>query len=110
VILFNNFVSSMLFAPLLLAVLYPRVAKGRLLYFHLLEPRQAKPRPVRFLGLGILTCATVGGLIAGNLLASGHWTPALFVAWGLETPTRAVEVGLGLLPFVALACLGLALL
>lgn len=110
IILFNNFVSSMLFAPLLLAVLYPRVAKGRLLYFHLLEPRPAKPRPVRFLGLGLLTCATIGGLVVGNLLASGHWTPDLFVVWGLESPTHAAEVGLGLLPFVVLACLGLALL
>lgn len=110
IILFNNFVSSMLFAPVLLAVLYPRVARGRLLYHHLLEPRQAKPRLVRFLGLGLLTCATIGGLIAGNLLASGRWTPSLLVSLGLVTQTKAAEVGLGLLPFLALACLGLALL
>jgi energy-coupling factor transport system substrate-specific component len=110
IVLFNNFVSSMLFAPLLLAVLYPRVARGRLLYLNLLGRRRAKPRPVRFLGLGLLTCASVGGLIAGNLLASGSWTPSLLVTLGLETQTRAAEVGLGLLPFVGLACLGLALL
>jgi len=110
IILFNNFISSMLFAPLLLAVIYPRVARGRLLYHHLLGPRPAKSRPVRLLGLGLLTCATTGGLIAGNLLASGRWTPSLLVLLGWVTQTRAAEVGLGLLPFVGLACLGLALL
>jgi energy-coupling factor transport system substrate-specific component len=110
IILFNNFVSSMLFAPLLLAVIYPRVAKGRLLYHNLLERKQPKPRPVRFLGLGLLTCATVSGLIAGNLLANGRWTPSLLVTLGWETQTRAAEVGVGLLPFIVLACLGLALL
>jgi energy-coupling factor transport system substrate-specific component len=110
IVLFNNFVSSMLFAPLLLAVIYPRVARGRLLYHNLLAPRQPKPRPVRLLGLGLLACATVGGLIAGNLLSSARWTPSLFVTLGWVTQTRAVEVGLGLLPFVVLACVGLALL
>lgn len=110
IILFNNFVSSMLFAPVLLSVIYPRVARGRLLYHHLQERRQTKPRSVRLLGLGLLTCATISGLIAGNLLASGRWSPSLFVNLGWTTQTKAVEVGLGLLPFVILACLGLALL
>src|SRR5262244_1116879 len=64
IVLFNNFVSSMLFAPLLLAVIYPRVARGRLLYHHLLAAKPAKPRPVRLLGLALLTGATVGGLVA----------------------------------------------
>ena len=110
IVLFNNFVSSMLFAPVLLAVIYPRVARGRLLYQNLLPPRLPRPRAVRLLGLGLLTCATTGGLIAGNLLASGRWTPSLFVTLGWVTQTKAVEVGLGLAPFIAIACLGLALL
>jgi len=53
IVLFNNFVSSMLFAPLLLAVIYPRVARGRLLYHHLLPPKPRKPRPLRFFGLSL---------------------------------------------------------
>jgi energy-coupling factor transport system substrate-specific component len=110
VILFNNFVASLLFAPLLLAVIYPRVAKGRLLYSHLLERPPTKPRPLRFFGLALLSGATIGGMVAGNLLSTGHWTPSLFVTWELTTPTRSAEVGLGLLPFIVLACVGLALL
>ena len=110
IILFNNFVSSMLFAPLLLAVIYPRVARGRLLYHHLLPPKPKKSRTLQFFGLSLLTCAAVGGLVAGNLLASGRWTPALFVSLGWETQNNAVEVGLGVAPFIGLAILGLALL
>lgn len=109
-IFFNNFVSSMLFAPLLLAVIYPRVARGRLLYHNLLPPKPEKSRLVRFLGLSLLTSATIGGLIAGNLLATDRWTPALLVSLGWETQNKAVEVGIGVAPFIGLAILGLALL
>ncbi|MCS6926431.1 MAG: QueT transporter family protein [Candidatus Binatia bacterium] len=110
IVLFNNFVSSVLFAPLLLAVLYPRVARGRLLYIHLLERPQAKPRLMRLSGLVLLTAASVGGLVVGNLLSAGRWTPGLFVEFGLTTQTRAAEVGVGLFPFVVLACVGVMLL
>src|SRR5215831_4127570 len=76
IILVNNFVSSMIFAPVLLTVIYPRVARGRLLYHHILPQRTPKPKIVRLVGLSFLTCASTGGMIAGNLLASGRWTPA----------------------------------
>ncbi len=65
---------------------------------------------IRLFGLGLLTCATISGLIAGNLLSSGSWTPTLFVTLGWVTETKAIEVGVGLLPFIVLACIGLALL
>ena len=110
VILFNNFVSSLLFAPLLLSVLYPRVARGRLLYHHIVERSSTRPRALRFIGLGLLSCATVSGFIVGNLLSSGRWTPELFVSMGWVTQTHSLEIGLGLLPFICLACTGLALL
>lgn len=110
IILFNNFVSSVLFAPLLLAVIYPRVERGRLLYHNLLPLKPKKSRALRVFGLGLLTCATVGGLIAGNLLSGGRWTPALLVSWGWETQNKAAEVGFGLAPFIGLAIFGLMLL
>ncbi len=110
IVLFNNFVSSMLFAPVLLAVIYPRVARGRLLYHQLVELPPPRPRAVRLTGLGLLTCATVGGLIVGNLLSSGQWVPELFTSLGWISDTGSREIGFGLLPFILLACLGLALL
>lgn len=109
-ILFNNFVSSMVFGPLLLSVIYPRVARGRLLYRNLLPPKSPKPKLLRLAGLGLLAGGAIGGLIAGNVLASGRWTPALIVTLGWETQNKAMEVGLGLTPFIGLAVLGLALL
>lgn len=110
IILFNNFVSSLLFAPLLLAVIYPRVERGKLLYRNLLPATPTKPGAIRFAGLALLTCATVGGLIAGNLLSSGRWTPAFIVTLGWETQSKAAEVGFGLIPFIGLAIVGLVLL
>jgi energy-coupling factor transport system substrate-specific component len=110
IILFNNFVSSMLFAPLLLAVIYPRVAKGHLLYTDLLVPAPPKSRPLRLLGLTFLTGATVGGLLVGNMLSSGRWVPELFVMMGWITETKSIEIGVGLLPFIIVACVGLLLL
>jgi energy-coupling factor transport system substrate-specific component len=109
-IFFNNFVSSMLFAPLLLAVIYPRVARGRLLYNNLLPSKPKQSRTLRFFGLSLLTCASIGGLVAGNLLATDRWTPALLVSLGWETQNKAMEVGVGVAPFIGLAILGLTLL
>jgi hypothetical protein len=110
IILFNNFVSSMLFAPVLLTVIYPRVLRGRLLYHHLLPPKTPKPKSVRMLGLVLLTCAATGGMVAGNLLASGHWTPAFLATFGWQTQIKSAEVGFGLAPFIGLGIIGLALL
>jgi energy-coupling factor transport system substrate-specific component len=110
IILFNNFVSSLLFAPLLLAVVYPRVERGRLLYRDLLPPTPAKSNAARFIGLSLLTSAAIGGMIAGNLLSRGRWTPAFIVALGWETQSKAAEVGFGLAPFIGLALIGLVLL
>lgn len=110
IILINNFVVAIILSPLLLALLYPRVQKGRLLYHHLLQRRPPRPQAVRIIGLLLLICATVGGLIAGNLISGGRWTPPLLAHLGIETQTRAAEVGLGLLPFIILAWCGLSLL
>jgi energy-coupling factor transport system substrate-specific component len=110
IILINNFVVAIILSPLLLAVLYPRVQKGHLLYHHFLPRRPPRPQAMRVIGLLLLMCATVGGLIMGNLISGGRWTPPLLAHLGIHTQTRAAEVGLGLLPFIILACCGLLLL
>lgn len=107
VVLVNNLVASLTLAPLLLAVLHPRIARARLLYRDLLGPRVPAPVWRRALGLVLLGSGTVGGYVAGQLIASHRWT----APWAdVVTASGATEVGFGVLPFLLVAVLGLACL
>ncbi|MCC6847705.1 MAG: QueT transporter family protein [Deltaproteobacteria bacterium] len=103
VVLVNNCVTALVLAPLLLAVLYPRVRRVRLLYDDVIGPRPALSRARRALGVGL---ALAGALVAfggGNLAAAGALPPSL-----------AASPNLGLaaivLPGLTLAAVGLVLL
>ena len=114
IVLVNNFVVAVVLTPFLLAVIYPRVKRGRLLYRDIL-PRPAAglaSRGVRWrrrLGLAIVVGATVAGMLAGNLLSTGAWHLP-FLAPAAANGTNAAAVGLGLLPVMLVLALGLALL
>jgi len=101
-VLWNNLVAAGVLAPLVLRVLYPRVKSGGLLYGDLVRA----PRPRRKWLLPIATTLTFGGHIAGNLIYAGYWLPPWVRVFGIETPSRAFEVGVGLAPLVlgAFAC------
>jgi energy-coupling factor transport system substrate-specific component len=103
----NNLVSASVLAPLLLRVLYPRVAKARLLYRDILPPRPAPSRARRALGLALVVGATPAAFLSGLLIASGRWHPAWAV---LHSASGGAEIGLGLLPILGLVALGCALL
>lgn len=103
----NNVVAALVLAPLLLRVLYPRIARARLLYSDLMEPRPRPSAPRRALGVTLVVVGTVGAFAAGQLIASGRWLPPWAV---VHSASGGAEVGLGLLPVLALAALGLALL
>ena len=114
IVLVNNFVVAVVLTPFLLAVIYPRVKRGRLLY------RDIVPRPAasvasaavrwrRRLGLAIVVSATIGGMVAGNLLSTGAWQLPLLPP-AAANGTNAAAVGLGLLPVMLVLVLGLALL
>jgi energy-coupling factor transport system substrate-specific component len=107
VILVNNFAVAIVLAPALLAVIYPRVAKARLLYTDI-APQTLAPLWRRRLGLGLAVLAVAVGLPLGEMLSTGA------VALPFEslptTATGAVEVGLGLLPAIILLIIALALL
>src|SRR5262245_6796767 len=106
-VLVNNLVVALVLGPFLLTVLYPRIRRARLLYRDLLGPRPPLPRWRAALGVALVVAGTGGGFAAGELIASGRW----LAPWAAHrTGTGAFEVGLGLVPFLAVAVSGLALL
>lgn len=107
VVLLNNLIAAGVLAPLVLRALHPRVARAQLLFTDVLETRA--PGPARAaVGLSLLLVGLVGGLVAGNLAATGAWVPPWVGASG--SPTHAPEVGFGVAPFVLLCVVGLLLL
>lgn len=107
VVLINNLVVAVVLGPFLLAILYPRIRRARLLYRDLLGPRPPVPAARAALGIAALVVGTAGAFAAGELIASGRWV----APWATHhTATGAFEVGFGLLPLLALAVAGLALL
>jgi hypothetical protein len=103
----TNLAAGCVLAPLLLAVLHPRLRHARLLYRDLLGPRPRRPAWRRTLGVVLVVVGTATAFGAGQLIAGGWWLPP----WApFATPTGALAVGIGLLPMLALAVAGLALL
>jgi energy-coupling factor transport system substrate-specific component len=105
VVLWNNLVAAGVLGPLTLRVLYPRVKSGGLLYTDLMQRRTRRAQN-RSVLLAAASALTFGGHVAGNLIYAGYWTPPWVQPFGIVTPSRAFEVGVGLAPFVvgAFAC------
>jgi energy-coupling factor transport system substrate-specific component len=108
IILVNNFVVAVILTPFLLAVLHPRLKRGRLLYRDIAPSRPRRSRTARRLALVVVAVATFGGLIAGNLISTGVWVLPGFPAGA--SATGALEVGVGLLPVILVLLLAVALL
>jgi energy-coupling factor transport system substrate-specific component len=104
IVLVNNFVTSAVLVPLLLAVLYPRVQKARLLYIDVLTPSPRAPLPRRVVGVGLAIAGTVAAFTLGNLVSSGWMAPL----GGALSPRLGFV--LTVLPALAVGTLGLALL
>jgi energy-coupling factor transport system substrate-specific component len=107
IVLTNNLVVALVLGPPLLAVLHPRISRARLLYRDLLGPRPPVPVWRAALGVTLVVAGTTSAFVAGQLIAGGRWV-APWAAY--RTATGAFEVGVGLLPLLALAVAGLALL
>jgi energy-coupling factor transport system substrate-specific component len=107
IVLVNNLSVAVVLAPLLLAVLYPRVRHARLLYRDVLGPRAPLPRWRALLGVSFVVVGTLAAFGAGELVASGRWRPPWVPC---RTASGACEVGFGLVPFLGLAIGGLGLL
>ncbi len=109
IILVNNFLVAVVLTPILLAVIYPRVKRGQLLYREIL-PRTPRPRWQRRIGLTIVVAATIGGMLCGNLLSTGRMTVPFLAHADTITTTRAADVGVGLLPLMLLLLVGIVLM
>lgn len=107
VVLLNNLIAAGVLAPLVLRALHPRVERARLLYSDVLDTH-VPGRHRAVLGVTLLFTGVLGGLVAGNLAATGVWQPPWVAPSG--SPTHAPEVGLGVAPFVLLCIVGLLLL
>lgn len=114
IILLNNFLVAVVLTPFLLAVIYPRVQRGRLLYRDIMRRPAGDGRPrrrsVRRLGLAIVVLATVAGMVLGNLLSTGQLQLGFLPPAAGATGSHAAAVGIGLLPVMAVLLLGVALL
>jgi len=103
----NTVLAASVLAPLLLRVLYPRIAKAHLLYRDILGPRPPRSRIRRGAGIAFVVVGTVAAFAAGQLIAGGGWHPP----WAIvHTASGAAEVGLGLVPMLGAVVIGCALL
>lgn len=106
VIIFNNMASAMLLSPFILAAVYPRVQKGRMLYTDVMPEVKLKPVGIRAMGFAMLITGEAGAWLFGNLLSTGNWAPKFLPAWMMVAPyDKPVAIIVG--PFLILAFAGL---
>ncbi len=111
IIMLNNFLVAVVLTPFLLSMIYPRVKRAQLLYRDILRPAARRSRVGQRCGVGLVVIAIPGGMIMGNLLATGRLAlPFLPADAAATTGTHAAAVGLGLLPVMAAVFFGAALL
>jgi energy-coupling factor transport system substrate-specific component len=109
VIIFNNMAAALVLSPFILAAVYPRVRKGRLLYVDLMPELKPPPRAVRITGLAMLVVGETAAWAFGNLLSSGYWIPAFLPAWMTASPyDKSIGVIVG--SCIVLAFAGLSLM
>lgn len=109
VIVINNVLAAMLLSPFILAAVYPRVERGRMLYTDLMPELKPAPMGRRRLGLVLLLAGTLGAWITGNLLSTGYWVPAFMPAWMTAVPYDK-SVAIIVSPLMLLAVVGMFLM
>ena len=109
VIVLNNMTAAMALSPFLLAAIYPRVKRGRMLYEDLMPALKHGPSVRRLAGVAMIAVGESGAWLLGNLISTGYWIPA-FLPHSMARPPydRAILIVVG--PFMALATLGVWIL
>lgn len=109
VVILNNMASALVLSPFILAAVYPRVARGRMLYKDVMPELTHTPRSRSMPALAMLVVGEVGAWISGNLLSTSYWVPRFLPEW-LAAPPHDKSIAIITGPFLLLAIAGLALL
>ncbi|MDO8431449.1 MAG: QueT transporter family protein [Candidatus Binatus sp.] len=109
VIIFNNMASALLLAPFILAAVYPRVKKGRMLYEDMMPEVKRRPMAIRIVGFSMLIAGETGAWLFGNLLSAGLWMPTFLPAAMMVAPYDK-PIAIIVSPFILLAFAGLFLM
>ncbi len=109
IVILNNMAAALVLSPFILGAVYPRVARGKMLYKDVMPELKPSPRSRSLLGLAMLIVGEAGAWISGNLLSMGYWIPRFLPEWMAAAPyDKSIAVITG--PFLLLAIAGLALL
>ena len=106
VIIFNNMASALVLSPFILAGVYPRVKKGRMLYTDMMPEVKPKPVGIRTTGFALLIAGEGGAWLSGNLLSTGTWAPKLLPAAMFVSPYDK-PIAIIVTPFLILAFVGM---
>jgi energy-coupling factor transport system substrate-specific component len=99
----NNYVASFILAPILLALLYPRVKRWGLMWTDIMDEDEVAPGFGRQLGALLVIIASFGGLILGVLVGTGV---AGQVPFDFAGQTGQIGVVLAVAPFLVLLIIG----
>lgn len=91
----NNFIVAAVLGPILLAVIYPRMARWGLLYTEIMDKGDLVRGRLSGLAPPLLLLGVFSGIAGGNLIAFRHWP---------------IGLPLGLFPLVVLVLIGSSLL
>lgn len=109
VVILNNMAAALVLSPFILGAVYPRVARGKMLYRDVMPELKNPPASQSLAGLAMLIVGEVGAWVSGNLLSTGYWIPRFLPMWMAAQPhDKSIAVITG--PFLLLAIAGLALL
>jgi len=96
-------------SPFILAAVYPRVKKGRMLYTDMMPEVKRKPAGIRGCGFALLIAGEGGAWLCGNLLSTGYWAPKFLPGWMNVAPYDK-PVAIIVAPFLMLAIAGLVMM
>jgi energy-coupling factor transport system substrate-specific component len=109
VIVFNNMASALVLSPLILIAVYPRVARGRMLYTDVMPEFKERRWSMRALGLVILIAGEAGAWLMGNLVSTGYWAPS-FLSAAMTQPPYDKAIAIVVSPFILIAVVGVGLM